>query len=260
MENQDANNDQESSPVQDVNADPSTVETQPAEGTAQKPVEKEVPFHEHPRFQQLLEKSKKADELEQKLQKTEADLQYLRGMVESQKNPSTPEDPYAHVTDPETKKWYQEQDKRMVAIAQKTSSEREDKLRKEFEQEKQILYQQFGKVAANEFIKAHPDLKRDSDEMKAIVRKAQVYTQSGMDYTEALDDAYRTVMFDKKIEKTAEDTRKQTQIKTQQKVQANLETQQVSQQGLPEKQRVSDKIEMGDFDKVIKETGFVWPT
>lgn len=259
MEN-DANIEQETSPVQDVNpSESSTEETQPAEGTAQQPVEKEVPFNEHPRFRELIEDSKKAKELELELNKTKAEFQYIKGMVESQRSPVTSEDPYAHIADPETKRWYQEQDKRMRSIAEKTAAEREEKLRKDFNEEKQVLYQQFGKFAANEFLKAHPDLKRDSYEMKTIVRKAQISTNGGMDYNEALEDAYRATMFGKVKEQAVEETKKQTQLKTQQKVQANLETTQVSN-AIPEKKRFSDKIEMGDFDKVIKDTGFVWPT
>ena len=239
MENQDANIEQESSPVQtDENAESSTESgdqtTQPAEGTAQKPVEKGIPFHEHPRWQQLIQER---DKTREELQKTQQELQYIKGVVETQKPTVTLDDPYAHITDPETKRWYQDQDKRMRTIAQQEKSDLEKKLRSEFEQEKRVLYQQFGKVEANEFLKSHPDLKRDSDELKAIVKKAQVYTQSGMDYSEALNDAYRTVMFDKAQENKVDELKKQNQLKTQQKVQANLEIQQVSQQGLPDKNR-----------------------
>lgn len=218
----------------DAQADPSTAnqsdvsqESSPAapvETTTQKVEQAEVPFNEHPRFQELIEERR-----------------YLREQLAAANNRqiSQPQvqqaeaDPYAGM-DAETKAFYQNVDKRAEQIANKIVAQKEVVFSRELAETKQIL----ATVAYERFQSKHPDVAPDSPEEASIAR---LY---GRGYS--LEDAYKVAMFDKmQNQKVQQAQVKQKQI-IQQKVAANVETSTIpAGSGLPQakKRTIRDFVE-----------------
>lgn len=264
-EDQDANTELDSSSVQDANAsEPSTEETQTAEPTAQQGSEpKEVPFHEHPRWQEMLEhnnqlKSEIAELKQQGSVSNQAVLDILNRVTAPKGD-----DPLANV-DGETKNWVNSFLKPI--IHNEVSKAKEDASKpllqklSAYEKEVQGYQKMVGRVLADSFISSHPDVKRGSPEMKAIVTEAQTYTNLGMDTTESLERAYKTVMFDKNAQLAVEKSRRQQVEKNKQKQEANQETgKTIPQNQLPPSNTRQGDITEDDMVSAAKELGVDLP-
>jgi len=180
----------------------STDETQDEEATSEKATE-QVPFNEHPRFKELIdEKNELKDEVKQ-----------LRNQVFDAVKPREVEQDPNTGKSLEEKAFYEDMDKRMRKVAAEE--------RKKAEVEIQAVRNEYGKLAANQFLNAHPDVSKGSEELKQVVRKAQEIGGN-------LEDAYKIVMFDSNAQREVEKERKSKQQKTKEKIAANVET-----KGLP---------------------------
>lgn len=203
---------------QDVNQDSSLEETQLEEPTSEEGVEKEVPFHQHPRFKELVdqknEAKQQADLLQQKLLE-------LTDKALTRKEPS--EDPYADL-DGESKRWLKQRDVQVEEIARRVAAEE----RKKAEVEIQMVRNEYGKVAAQQFLSGHPDVNKGSDELRTIVNKAREIGGN-------LDDAYKIVMFEKNGEAAARRATQKKQQQIKEKLAANVETKGTSDKGLKPK-------------------------
>lgn len=219
-------------PELDAPADPSTATDVTPESSQEAPVETptqqveqkpEVPFNEHPRWQELME--------ERKFLREQLAAANSRSIVPQA--PVQEVDPYAGMT-PEEKAFFE----RVRGIAQKEAhgiiAEKEKIFKQELDQTKQVM----ATVAYERFQAKHPDVLPNSPEETAI---AQLY-QRGY----SLDDAYKVAMFDKIQQgKVAQAQVKQKQT-IQQKVAANVETSTIPvSSGLPQGKR--------DFRKFAEE-------
>lgn len=246
---------QESSPVEDEEVESSTTEeTQDEEATSEKAPEKEPPFHEHPRWQEVQEQRKQAED---SAAKAKAEAEYYRGLAEASKPKENEPDPYAGM-DAETKAFWENVDKRAEAkalsIVDKARKEATEPLRQQLQASNKLL----GNVIAKDFLKEHPELSKESPEMKLITKKAESEVRFGKDINDALDDAYRVVMFDKVGQMAAEKEKKKTQSQTKKKLAANVETKTVSRQSLPSKSN-NLNITADDMGKTAKELGMELP-
>jgi len=189
----------ETSPEQDEESSSSSdEETQDEEATSEKATE-EVPFNEHPRFKQLIdEKNELKDEVKQ-----------LRNQVfDAVKPKEVEQDPLAGKSPEEKEFW-----RNVKEISRKEAME----VAKQKEAELQAIRNEYGKVAANQFLSSHPDVKKGSEELKQVVKKAQEIGGN-------LEDAYKIVMFDSNAQREVEKVKKVKQQKTKEKIAANVET------------------------------------
>jgi len=238
---QEANTEQETSPVPDEEiVDSSTTEIQDEEATSQKATEE--PFHEHPRFRQLIDEK---NELKQEVQ------QLRQHVLDSSKPKEPQEDPYEQFADEEQKRLAKQWDKHITEVARKAAAEE----RKLAEGELDVYRRMVGGVIAKDFIKSHDDVKKGSPEMVEITKKAQIYARSGMDLGDALEDAYKVVMSEQHVQNAAEKAQKKQQQKTKEKIAANVETSGVSQ----DKLSGSEPATLEDaFKKAEKEMGITF--
>ena len=178
--------------------DSSTDETQDEEATSEKATE-EVPFNEHPRFKELIsEKNELKDEVKQ-----------LRNQVFDAVKPKEDKTDQDAGKSLEEKAFYQDMDKRMRKVAAEERSKAEVEI--------QAVRNEYGKLAANQFLNSHPDVKKGSEELKDVVRKAQEIGGN-------LEDAYKIVMFDSNAQREVEKVKQKKVLKTKEKVAANVET------------------------------------
>lgn len=191
----------------DVIVDSSTTETQDGEATPQKATEKEPPFHEHPRWKEKQEEIRELKEQNQRLQE-----QFFQ--IASNPKPTQPqiEEKIYEATTPEEREFWQKVEK----VAEQKSDAKIKNLVEEFKKEKQVLYDQFGQLAAREFLKDHPNIQKGSDELREIISTART---KNLD----LEDAYRITMFDREKEMAAETARKEKQEQNKKKLAANVE-------------------------------------
>ena len=223
----------------DVNQDSSTEKSNQSEdATSSKATE--TPFNEHPRFKEIIaeknEYKQRAHDLEAKLYES------MNRTVTPQVQADIQEQLYQANT-PEEKHFWQTVEKVADKIADKKLAVKE----KEYRQEISGLYQQYGQLSANEFLKSHDDIKRGSDELKEIVTIA---SKRGLD----LDEAYKIVMFDKNVQRAAEGRKEKEQSKMHQKVAANVETKSTQSDAIPKK-KIGERITMEDLELVAKEHG-----
>ena len=206
-------------------SDSSTEETQNEEATSEKATEK-VPFNEHPRFKELInEKNELKDEVKQ-----------LRNQVFDAVKPKEAEqDPNAGKS-LEEKAFYEDMDVRTKRIVDNAIKKAEEKV--------QVVYDAYGKIAAERFLDKHPDIKKGSQELKDIVKKAQ---QIGGN----LEDAYKIEMFDSNAQREVEKVKKVKQAKTKEKIAANVETRNLPPQAI----KAKDDLSFADtFDKTWKDS------
>jgi len=229
----------ESSTTEDEEVESSTTEeTQVEEATSEQATEKEPPFHEHPAWKDF--QSRKDAEASRERERAD---RLERQLIESTKPRPTPDDPYAGLTD-EEKRWYQQDDKRVARIAERISAGREEKLRQEFQAEKQVIYSEFGKLAANQFLEKNSDIKQGSPELEAIISEARESKVS-------LEKAKRIVMYDKQGNLAVEKVKKAKERKLKEKQEANLETSTVNDKGLPAKDDESVDATMAKQEKAL---------
>ena len=216
----------DSSTTEQTDVTPESSQAAPVETTTQK-VEQatpEVPFNEHPRWQEIME--------ERKFLREQLAIANSR-QVAQQPAQAIEADPYAGM-DAETKTFYQNLDKRNEAIIKKAVAEKEVEFKRELSETKQIL----ATVAYERFQSKHPDVSPNSPEEAAI---AKLYSRGY-----ALDDAYKVAMFDKmQNQKVQQAQVKKTQT-IQNKVAANVETSTIpANSGLPQgkKQSIREYVE-----------------
>lgn len=163
---------------------------------------KEVPFHEHPRFKEVIDEKNYWKEMAMKLVPVAEQLQ----------KPKVDEpDPYANLSLEEKEFW-----RKVESVAEKKAMRIADEKTKQFSLEQQVVRQQLAQIAYQKFKETHPDVKAGSPEENAIaVKVRQGYS---------LDDAYQVVMGPKMLEKYKRESETRKQQKTQQKVAANLES------------------------------------
>lgn len=238
---QDDNIEPETSQVQDEEAESSTEETQVEEATSQEATEK--PFNEHPRFQELISEKNELKDQNKALQ------QQMFQLINKapQENKEAIQEKLYDANTPEEKAFWAQVEKIADAKASKARSDAEKVYQHELAKRDQMI----GGVIAKDFLKAHPEVKKSSEEMKEITQKAQIYAASGMSLETALEDAY-TVVMSPKLAQMAVEKEKQRGVKRKQdKLAANVETKSV--QTLPDNKVVS--IEDA-FDAAVKEGGF----
>lgn len=231
-----------SSPAQDVRTESSTVETteaQPAEGTAKQPVEKEVPFHEHPRWKEIQQEK---EEAKRRAAFLEGQLQAIQ---QQQNKPIAEEDLYTGLS-AEEKVAYQNLDARTKKIFMKEIQARESQYENRIARAEGVI----ARIAEKEFRKENPDLEQNSPEEARIAK----LIGAGLD----AEEAAWAVLGKKRAERAAleKETQLKTkqQAKTQEKIQANLETKSVSTTLQPVKKE-SKNITMDDLEKTAKELG-----
>lgn len=205
-----------------------------AEAPAQQAVQEksEVPFHEHPRWKELME--------EREYYKQQLAAAINRPVVATTPQ-AVEQDPYAGMT-PEEKAFYQRIEQIAEKKAQKIAAEKEELVRREINENRQIM----ATIAYERFQAKHPDVIPNSLEETQI---AQLY-QRGY----SLEDAYKVAMFDKvQQQKVAAAKTVQTQ-KVQAKAAANVETSTIAaNSGLPPQKKlnmrefVEEKIRNGEF-------------
>jgi hypothetical protein len=191
---------------QDVSTESST-EAQTEEATSPKATEKEPPFNEHPRWKELQEERRELREQNNRLQE-----QLFQ--IANNSRPMQPqiEEKIEEAATPEEREFWRKVDDR----AEKRAEAKIKNLVEEFKKEKQVLYDQFGQMAAKEFLKDHANIQKGSAELKEIVNTART---KNLD----LDDAYKLVMFDKEKEMAAENAKRQKQDQNKKKLAANVE-------------------------------------
>lgn len=221
---------------QDVNTESSPVEPQSEEATSPKATEKEPPFHEHPRWKELQEERKELREQNQRLQEQLFQIANSSRPVQAQ----VEEKLYEAATPEEREFWH-----KIEKIADVKSEAKIKNIVEEFQKEKKVLYDTYGQLAAKDFLKDHPTIKRGSDEMKEIITTAN---SKKLD----LEDAYKLVMFDKEKEMAAENARKEKQDENKKKLAANVERGTISKESPVNPEKLDFE---SAFDKAWKDSG-----
>lgn len=205
---------------------------------------KETPFHEHPRFKELISEKNELKETNAKLQNQ---------LLELVKTPQTVqakvEEKIYTANTLEEKEFWQTQEK---LIESKIAKAREEE-RSRYESEIKGLHQAVGRTVAQDFLKNHTDVEKGSPEMERIVTKAYKMASTGaFELQDALEDSYRSVMFEKIGEKAVKVHQEKTKEKTREKVKANVE-----QTTLSPNSPVIKKYQDFDaaFDKTAKDLG-----
>ena len=236
-----ANIEPETTPVQDVKTESSSEST--AEATAQKAVE--TPFHEHPRFKELVQEKNQLKEMNERLQQQAFEL------VNRTQNPQQQiQEQIVEAKTPEEKTFWELVHKVAKVEAEKTRKDAE----KIYQSEIQGYQKMVGTVIADRFIEKNPEIEKGSENMKQIIHKSQEFTARGFDITESLEMAKRYVMFDKIGEMAVQKSREKEKQKTQQKQQAVLETNSVPEKAIP-KGSPGLAISMDDLMATAKQLG-----
>lgn len=187
-----------STPPQQAEAQTPTAE----QGEIQQEEQKQTPFHEHPRWQEMKgERDWYRQQLELQLQKP------IPQPTISQQQP----DPYAGMTPEEEKFW---RINRNIAReeAQKVAEEKSAEFKARFD----VIQGITAKQMLDNFRRAHPDIKPNSSEELEIANKISA------GYSD--EDAYRVVMWDKHAANVTKQTQQQNKQRLEAKKQANVET------------------------------------
>ena len=198
---------------EDVNIkkeEPSPSAPQPSEATETKAVEKEEPFHNHPRWKERQRELEEARRDKQILAEQNAKLMSL--VEKSQASPT--EDPYKGYSE-EQRSFYSDLDKRIKSQVEPIKAENE-RLKEAVETGKHIVTS----MMYERFIDKHPDVKDDEGALNEIAS----YVQSGY----SMERAYQATKNPKLIsELQAENQRLKAQLENKKitnKQSANLET------------------------------------
>jgi hypothetical protein len=232
MEEQDANVSVDSSPIENKDVTPESSQATLAETPAQQvEQEKPVPFHEHPRWKE------KMQELEYYKQLA---LKAVERPVQAPQ-PAVVDDPYAGM-DEQTKAFWRQVDDRAEKIATRRVAEKEDVIKRELAQTREIT----ANVLYKNFLKENPDVVPGSQEENEIAQ----YVSRGY----PLEHAKKVVMYDRIVQTKAQAV-KQTQVnRIEQKQKANLETATIPPvNGIPQKVKLSFREIM---DQKMKEAGY----
>jgi hypothetical protein len=175
------------------------------------------PPQDHPRFKEVIEERNwYRQQLEQVLQRQTPPQQ-----------PTT--DPFANMT-PEEERFWRAVDQRAERIAEQKISKVNPLL--------EVGQRELANLKVQQFRNAHPDITPDSPEEIEIARKInQGYNP---------EDAYRVVMWDKKVVQAEKQANNNIKQKMEAKKQANVEQTSIPQGGLPptkEKLTLRQRIE-----------------
>lgn len=172
--------------------------------------EQKVPFNEHPRFKELIdERNWYKQQLEQRLQQPQPQPQFQQPA----------QDPYANMT-PEEERFWRSVDVRAERIAEQKIQKVNPMLDAGIRELTNMKVQQFRDT--------HKDIKPDSPEEIQIAQKIQ------MGYLP--EDAYRAVMWDKKVAETEKQANNNVKQRIEAKKQANVE-----QRSIPQSANLSTK-------------------
>lgn len=223
--------DVESTPSVEGENQPETETPTPQEGVNQ--VEKKIGFGdpEHPdheRFMELMEAKKRTEQQNQQL------MEMLQKQQSQQPIQQPVQDPYQDYNLTEEQRQVKEFWKRNQEIARKAAEEamkpKEDFFKKELEKRDAII----GKMLSTQFLKEHPDIKAGSNEEYQISQKVVNGIPS--------EDAYRSVMWDKKMAQAQSKSQTKQQQNMQTKKQANVESRSIPQNsGLPKPKKSWDE-------------------
>lgn len=182
---------------------------------------KEPPFHEHPRWKEMMEEKRQLQAMLQREQELRhMSLQQMQGQ---------PADPYAGMS-AEEKAFYQNIDRRIEERARQISQEQLKQFQPVIEDGRRELV----RMKVEQFFKEHPDVKPGSMEETAIAQKIkQGYP---------VDDAYAVVMYPLKQKEWTTKAQVTQQQKIQQKRAANVET----SSGIPAQQQPKPKSSFAD--------------
>jgi hypothetical protein len=208
MPDQDENIVPESSQEPAVQADSTPAE--PVEATTQQAVQQEeVPFHAHPRFQELIE--------------TVRDLKNQNQFLSQQLNKPVQEEDEDKNLDPQTKVFYQELDKRVERKAKKLV----DGQVEQFKPVVNALMAENAKLREKLFRNEHTDVIRGSVEEQKIAKLISMGVSE--------DEASWAIMGPKRVQSAGQKAQEKKVTTTQVKQQANLETSSVPKaNGLPQ--------------------------
>ena len=161
---------QEAQQVVTENETPNQIEAQPEEITEKV----DAPFHEHPRFKEIVEEKNWYRQ----------QMERLMEQVQRPPQPEAPQvDPYAHMT-AEEQAFYRNMDKRIEERAQAI-------LQRSVTPQLNAGIEEIARLRVEQFRKDHPDVSANSSEEARISDKIrQGYLP---------EDAYRSVMWDTKI-------------------------------------------------------------
>jgi hypothetical protein len=205
-----------------VQADPAVPAEAPAQQAEQ---EKEVPFHEHPRWKEIQQEKEAA---RQQADHWRQQAERMAALAQGLQQPAAPAqvDQFAGMT-PEEKIFWQKVDERAEqkakAIAESMVPQFQNQLKETREVVTTMIYQKF--------LDKYPDVKPGSQEEGQI---AELFSKGY-----SLDDAYKVTFFEKQRQKEALQTKQQAQQKIQQKSAANLETSTSNPSSIPQKQKLS---------------------
>jgi hypothetical protein len=193
--------------------------------------EQNVPFNQHPRFQELIEERNYYRE------------QLSNLIQQRQQQPQQPQQaPQEIGNTPEEREFWRMQRQIAREEAMKVASEKE----KEISNSIAILTQEITSTRLQDFRNRHPDIKPNSPEERAIAEKVAQRIP--------LEDAYRIVMYDKKIAEAGKQGVQQSKQQMEAKKQANVEQNSIPPIAVPptkEKLTLRQRIE-----KNAKEMGF----
>ena len=201
------------------------------EATGKEAEPKEPPFNEHPRWKEVMEEKRIAQERADRL---EQQLLEISGKLATPKTNEA--DPYEGL-EGDMKDWAKFIDQRAEAKAKAIAKQE----REAYMKEHQVTREQLAMIAYKEFKTRHPDVKPNSPEENAIASKVK------LGYSP--DDAYEIVVGSTKRQALEEELAKIKQGKqkvvTKQKLAANLET-----DGLTSGSPISPKEKMSVADFV----------
>lgn len=215
----------ESSPTPDVIQDPSPDAHVEATTPKAEPEKVETPFHEHPRWKEMIEERNYYRDLAMKA-------------VEATKQPvmTPPEpDPYSGYT-PEQRAFWEEIDKRADHRAKRILEEKE----KEYKAAIDRTNMEVATFHYERFIKDHPDVEPNSPEGREMAANVAIFRRNGLSPNEALERSYRIVYFPKLKSEMESKLKVKKEEKIKEKESANVETSSIpSNSGLPQKKKQS---------------------
>lgn len=190
-------------------SDPQTLPAQQGDNQEQETQQEaeNVPFHKHPRFQELIEENRWLKQnMEQMIQRQQSQQQFQQPT----------QDPEANLTAEEKEFWRKQ---RQIA-----REEAEKVANAKFQSINPILEAGAREIAAikvQEFRKAHPDIKANSPEEYEIAKKIGEATRMG--YSLSSDEAYWLVMGPKGVRVAREEGKQQFKQQIEAKKRANVE-------------------------------------
>jgi len=197
---------------------PEQGETQPV-----KEEQGETPLHENPRFKEVVDEKNWYKERLQEM---------VNRPAPQPQQPQTQQDPYAGM-DAETARFYQQMDAR---IDQRAGKLLQTKITPQID----AARNEFARIKTAQFHAAHPEIKPNSPEERAIAQKISEAAAYG--YPLDPESAYRDVMYPNAVGQKRETNEQQQQQKLQAKKQANVVSpSSVSQAAVPPHKETYDE-------------------